>query len=159
MQSLVNICPRMAMIGTGVFLVLTHASATSAEKTPSNRPVLKTQIGDATFYASHFQGRKTASGRIFDKNKAMAAHRTYPFGTVVRVTNLRNMRSVNVVIVDRGPYGKNRREGAIIDVSPSAAEKLGILRTGQARVKLEVLVWGNGERVTERPKIVASARR
>ncbi|HMF01792.1 MAG TPA: septal ring lytic transglycosylase RlpA family protein [Terriglobia bacterium] len=149
----------MAMIGTGVFLVLTHASATSAEKTPSNRPVLKTQIGDATFYASHFQGRKTASGRIFDKNKAMAAHRTYPFGTVVRVTNLRNMRSVNVVIVDRGPYGKNRREGAIIDVSPSAAEKLGILRTGQARVKLEVLVWGNGERVTERPKIVASARR
>jgi len=159
MQSLVHICPRMAMIGTGVFLVLTHASATSAEKTPSNRPVLKTQIGDATFYASHFQGRKTASGRIFDKNKAMAAHRTYPFGTVVRVTNLRNMRSVNVVIVDRGPYGKNRREGAIIDVSPSAAEKLGILRTGQARVKLEVLVWGNGERVTERPKIVASARR
>lgn len=159
MQSLVHICPRMAMIGTGVFLVLTHASATSAEKTPSNRPVLKTQIGDATFYASHFQGRKTASGRIFDKNKAMAAHRTYPFGTVVRVTNLRNMRSVNVVIVDRGPYGKNRREGAIIDVSPSAAEKLGILKTGQARVKLEVLVWGNGERVTERPKIVASARR
>ena len=159
MQSLVHICPRMAMIGTGVFLVLTHASATSAEKTPSNRPVLKTQIGDATFYASHFQGRKTASGRIFDKNKAMAAHRTYPFDTVVRVTNLRNMRSVNVVIVDRGPYGKNRREGAIIDVSPSAAEKLGILRTGQARVKLEVLVWGNGERVTERPKIVASARR
>ncbi len=159
MQSLVHISPRMAMIGTGVFLVLTHASATSAEKTPSNRPVLKTQIGDATFYASHFQGRKTASGRLFDKNKAMAAHRTYPFGTVVRVTNLRNMRSVNVVIVDRGPYGKNRREGAIIDVSPSAAEKLGILRTGQARVKLEVLVWGNGERVTERPKIVASARR
>src|SRR5215467_4001490 len=159
MQSLVHICPRMAMIGTGVFLVLTHASATSAEKTPSNRPVLKTQIGDATFYASHFQGRKTASGRIFDKNKAMAAHRTYPFGTVVRVTNLRNMRSVNVVIVDRGPYGKNRREGAIIDVSPAVAARLGMLRTGQTRVKLEVLVWGNGERVTERPKIVASARR
>src|SRR5262249_683567 len=113
MQSLVHISPRMAMIGTGVFLVLTHASAPPAEKTPSNRPALKTQIGDATFYASHFQGRKTASGRIFDKNKAMAAHRTYPFGTVVRVTNLSNMRSVNVVIVDRGPYGKNRREGAI----------------------------------------------
>jgi len=89
----------------------------------------------------------------------MAAHRTYPFGTVVRVTNLRNKRSVNVVIVDRGPYGKNRREGAIIDVSPAVAARLGMLRTGQTRVKLEVLVWGNGERVTERPKIVASARR
>src|SRR5215813_2597793 len=156
MQSLVHICPRMAMIGTGVFLVLTHASATSAEKTPSNRPVLKTQIGDATYYAARFQGRTTASGRIFDKNKAMAAHRTYPFGTVVRVTNLRNKRSVNVVIVDRGPYGKNRREGAIIDVSPSVAEKLGILRTGQTRVKLEVLIWGDGERFNQKSKIIAS---
>jgi len=130
-----------------------------AEKAPANLRVLKTQIGDATFYASRFQGRKTASGRVFDKNKAMAAHRTFPFGTVVRVTNLRNKRSVNVVIVDRGPYGKNRREGAIIDVSPSAAERLGILKTGQARVKLEVLAWGDGERVTQRPKVVASARR
>jgi peptidoglycan lytic transglycosylase len=159
MQSVIHTCPRIAVIGTGLLLALTHPSATYARKVSSDRPVLKTQIGDATFYASHFQGRKTASGRIFDKNKAMAAHRTYPFGTVVRVTNLRNKRSVNVVIVDRGPFGKNRREGAIIDVSPSVAEKLGMLRTGQARVKLEVLVWGNGERVTERPKVVASARR
>src|SRR5215831_11505705 len=159
MQTIVRVWPRMALIRTGVLLALASPSAIYAEKVPASLPVLKTQIGDATFYASRFQGRKTASGRIFDKNKAMAAHRTFPFGTVVRVTNLRNMRSVNVVIVDRGPYGKNRREGAIIDVSPSAAEKLGILRTGQARVKLEVLVWGNGERVTERPKIVASARR
>jgi len=152
MQSLVHICPRMAVIG--VFLALTSPSAIYAKNA-----LPRTQIGDATFYASHFQGRKTASGRIFDKNKAMAAHRTYPFGTVVRVTNLQNKRSVNVVIVDRGPYGKNRREGAIIDVSPAVAARLGILRTGQARVKLEVLVWGNGQRVNERPKVVASARR
>jgi len=51
----------------------------------------------------------------------------------------------SVVIVDRGPYGKNRREGAIIDLSRSAAEKLGIIRKGQARVKLDVLTWGNGQ--------------
>src|SRR5207247_1786529 len=70
---------------------------------------------------------------------------TYPFGTVVRVTYLRNRRSVTVVIVDRGPYGKNRQEGAIIDLSPVAAKKLGMLRVGQARVKLEVLAWGNGK--------------
>jgi rare lipoprotein A len=75
----------------------------------------------------------------------MAAHRTYPFGTVVRVTNLGNRRSLNVVIVDRGPYGKNRREGAIIDLSRAAAEKLGIIKRGRARVKLEVLVWGDGQ--------------
>ena len=133
--------------------------ASAQEKASATPPVLKTQIGDATFYASNFQGRKTASGQIFDKNKAMAAHRTFPFGTVVRVTNIRNKRSVNVVIVDRGPYGKNRREGAIIDVSPAAAERLGILKVGQARVKLEVLVWGNGERFNQRSKIVDTARR
>src|SRR5262249_50519029 len=90
MQSVIHICPRIAVIGTGVFLAITSTSATYAEKTPPKRPVLKTQIGDATYYASRFQGRTTASGQIFDKNKAMAAHRTYPFGTVVRVTNLRN---------------------------------------------------------------------
>ena len=149
----------MGIIGTAAVLALASPSAYPAKRSAADQPVLKTQIGAATFYASHFHGRKTASGRIFDINKNMAAHRTYPFGTVVRVTNLRNKRSVNVVIVDRGPYGKNRREGAIIDVSPSAAERLGILKTGQARVKLEVLVWGNGERVSQRPKIVASARR
>jgi rare lipoprotein A len=158
MQSVGRICPRMGVIGTGVFLAVTGASAICAGNAPANQKVLKTQIGDATYYAARFQGRKTASGRIFDKNKAMAAHRTFPFGTVVRVTNLRNKQSVNVVIVDRGPYGKNRREGAIIDVSPSVAQRLGILRRGQARVKLEVLVWGDGARVTGESKI-ASARR
>src|SRR5215470_9934257 len=157
MQSVIHTCPRLGVIGTGVFLALTSPSMIHAEKAPANLRVLKTQIGDATYYAARFQGRKTASGRIFDKNKAMAAHRTFPFGTVVRVTNLRNKQSVNVVIVDRGPYGKNRREGAIIDVSPAVAQRLGILRSGQGRVKLEVLVWGDGARVTGESKI-ASAR-
>lgn len=105
--------------------------------------VLRTQIGDATFYARRFQGDRTASGTKFDNRKAVAAHRTYPFGTVVRVTNLENGRSVNVVIVDRGPYGKNRREGAIIDLSREAAKSLGMIEDGQVRVKLEVLIWGS----------------
>jgi rare lipoprotein A len=111
--------------------------------------VLETQIGDATYYASRFHGRTTASGRKFDANKAVAAHRTFPFGTVVRVTNLRNGRSVNVVIVDRGPYGKNRREGAVIDLSPAAAKQLGMMKRGQERVKIEVLMWGDGEYINE----------
>jgi rare lipoprotein A len=125
-----------------VLLALESASAQVAKETPSDQPVLDKQFGDATFYAHYFDGRVTASGQIFHGDKAMAAHRSYPFGTVVRVTCLRNHRSVNVVIVDRGPYGKNHREGAIIDLSHSAAEKLGIIRRGQARVKLEVLLWG-----------------
>jgi rare lipoprotein A len=96
-------------------------------------------------YASRFEGRKTASGVIFRKDEPMAAHRTYPFGTRVRVTYLRNKRSVIVVIVDRGPFGKNHKEGAIIDLSPSSAKKLGMVKAGQARVRIEVLEWGKGK--------------
>jgi rare lipoprotein A len=117
----------------------------SAEKASDDQPVLETRVGDATMYASHFEGRRTASGIIFRKDKPMAAHRTYPFGTLVRVTYLRNKRSVNVVIVDRGPYGKNHKEGAIIDLSPSSAKKLGMVTVGQARVRVEVLEWGKGK--------------
>jgi len=138
---------RISTCFTLVFLIvngaLASSSAHSSEKGSTHVRVLETQIGDATFYASSFEGRKTASGRIFDGSQAIAAHRTYRFGTLVRVTNLRNKRSVDVVIVDRGPYGKNRREGAIIDLSPAAAKKIGIIERGQARVKVEVLVWGN----------------
>jgi rare lipoprotein A len=106
--------------------------------------VLHTQLGDATYYANSFHGELTASGRIFDNRKAVAAHRWLPFGTVVRVTNLENGRAMNVVIVDRGPYGKNRREGTIIDVSRAAAVKLRMIRDGQVRIRLEVLSWGDG---------------
>src|SRR5262249_47180895 len=105
--------------------------------------VFATQTGDATFYARSLQGRQTASGLTLDNRKALAAHRSYPFGTVARVTNLRNGKSVTVVVGDRRPYGKNRREGAIIDLSRSGAEKLDMIRDGQVRVRVEVLKWGN----------------
>jgi peptidoglycan lytic transglycosylase len=142
MQFVVRNSTCLTGIVLGVIGALANSSAYSAQKGPDNVRVLDTQIGDATFYGSGFEGRKTASGRIFDGSQAIAAHRTYRFGTLVRVTNLQNRRSVNVVIVDRGPYGKNRREGAIIDLSPAAAKKIGIIKRGQAKVKIEVLVWG-----------------
>jgi rare lipoprotein A len=104
--------------------------------------ILATQKGDATFYASRFHGAQTASGLKLDNRKLLAAHRSYPFGTVARVTNLKNGRSVTVVVVDRGPYGKNRRQGTIIDLSRSAAEKLGMIRDGQVPVRVQVLKWG-----------------
>jgi len=129
----------LAVIGT-----LASPSGFAAEKGSAKVKVLETRVGDATFYGSSFEGRTTASGRIFDGSQAIAAHRTYRFGTLVRVTNLRNMRSVKVVIVDRGPYGKNHKEGALIDLSPSAAKKIGIIERGQARVRIEVLEWGKG---------------
>lgn len=106
-------------------------------------PVLR---GDATYLADFFHGRESASGEIFDQRKMIAAHRSLPFGSRVRVTNLKNGRSVSVRIVDRGPYGKNYREGTIIDLSKAAATKLRMLRDGQVHVRVVVLSVGDGKR-------------
>lgn len=102
--------------------------------------VLKTQIGTATYYAKRFHGRTTASGVKFSQNALMAAHHHWPFGTIVRVINRKNKRTVRVRIVDR----LARRSKAIIDLSRKAARELRFLRTGQGRVpvRLEVLKWG-----------------
>lgn len=89
--------------------------------------------GLASYYHERFHGRKSSSGRIHDKNEMVAAHRTYPFGTYLRVTNLANMKSVVVCVTDRGPH----RKGRIIDVSSSAADLLGIKKKGIARVRVE----------------------
>jgi rare lipoprotein A len=102
----------------------------------------RVQIGDATYYSRAFDGQTTASGCTFDVRALVAAHRTLPFGTLVRVTNLENGRRVRVRIVDRGPFGDNRREGAIVDLSPAAARRLGMLKDGQVRARVEILRLG-----------------
>jgi rare lipoprotein A len=99
----------------------------------------RTQIGLASFYGPGFHGNRTASGARFDQRKMTAAHRTLPLGTRVRVTNLDNGESVVLLINDRGPYGRNRRKGTIIDVSKGAAAKLDFISDGLTRVRLEVL--------------------
>jgi rare lipoprotein A len=126
-----------------VWMMLAGCGYSTAEA-EHEESVLETQIGDATFYANSFQGDLTASGLKFDNRKPVAAHRTYPFGTVARVTNLKNGKSTSVVIVDRGPYGKNHREGTIIDLSRQAATQLDIIEDGQVRVKVDVIFWGDG---------------
>jgi rare lipoprotein A len=118
-----------------------------AKDLSAQKEVLARETGHATFYARSLDGRRTASGLTFDNRKFMAAHRSHPFGTVVRVTNLENQRSVEVSIVDRGPFGKNRRKGAIIDVSQAAAQAIGMKKAGWAKVRVEVLKWGTGETV------------
>ena len=110
-----------------------------------SRQVKETQVGLASFYGEAFQGQLTASGEIFDKAELVAAHPTYPLGTIVRVTNLENARVVQVRIHDRGPTAENREEGVIIDISQAAAEQLGSVKDGRVRVRTEVLEWG-GER-------------
>ncbi len=93
------------------------------------------QYGKASFYADKFNGRKTASGEIFRNDQLTAAHLTLPFGSMVKVTNLENHRSIVVRINDRGPYV----EGRIIDLTKTAARMLGFVDQGTARVKIELV--------------------
>ncbi|HCR53459.1 MAG TPA: septal ring lytic transglycosylase RlpA family lipoprotein, partial [Cytophagales bacterium] len=105
----------------------------------------QSQTGKASFYADKFEGRTTASGEKYKHSKLTAAHKTLPFGTKVKVTNLANNQEVEVVINDRGPYV----DGRIIDLSKSAAEKLGFINLGLADVKMEVIDAGDGKGKTQ----------
>ena len=94
------------------------------------------EIGIASWYGPGFHRKKTANGEIFDQNKVSAAHRTLPMPSVVRVTNLDNGKVLpKVRINDRGPFAGNR----IIDLSKKAAQELGFMNTGIAKVKVEIL--------------------
>lgn len=94
--------------------------------------------GIASWYGEDFHGRPTSSGEIYNMYSLTAAHKLMPLGTKARITNLQNGQSVVVKINDRGPF----IDGRIIDLSYSAAERLGMLETGLSRVEVEVLEWG-----------------
>ena len=93
------------------------------------------QYGTASYYANKFQGRPMASGELYDKNKMTCAHNSLPMGTWIRVTSLRNKRSVIVKVTDR-LHHRNKR---LVDLSRIAAAKLGYLKRGLARVSVEIL--------------------
>jgi rare lipoprotein A len=93
------------------------------------------QTGVASWYGEEWQGRMTASGKPFDDRKLTAAHRTLPLNARVRVTNLETGRSVEVTIIDRGPYA----DGRVIDLSKAAAMKLGMVKAGLVPVRIESL--------------------
>ena len=109
-------------------LVEVKALRTTKEVALKNRQ----EGGKATYYKSD---RKTASGKVYDKNKLTAAHKTLPFGTVVRVTNKKNGKTVDVEITDRGPF----RPGRIIDLSVAAAKELDMMKAGVVPVIISVL--------------------
>ena len=102
--------------------------------------------GMASYYGKGFHGRRTASGQRFNQHALTAAHRSLRFGTRVRVTNLRNRKSIVVTINDRGPYAKGR----IVDLSRAAAQHLGMIKSGVARVRLKVV--GHGRDKSAVPK-------
>lgn len=99
----------------------------------SDVPIAKErQVGVASWYGDHWQGRVTASGKPFDDRKMTAAHRTLPLNTRVRVTNLESGRSVEVTITDRGPYV----DGRVIDLSAAAAKRIGMVKEGLVPVQI-----------------------
>ncbi|MES1184441.1 MAG: septal ring lytic transglycosylase RlpA family protein [Myxococcales bacterium] len=95
--------------------------------------------GSGSYYADKFAGRPTASGAPYEPNGFTAAHRTLPFGTVLRVTRLGGGQQVYVRVTDRGPYGPR---GRILDLSRAAAAQLGMLRAGVAKLEVEVVEYG-----------------
>ena len=99
---------------------------------PKAEPSYQAQ-GKASYYAARHHGRRTASGERLNNNALTAAHRELPFGTQVKVTNLSNNKSVVVRINDRGPHTRGR----LIDLSRQAAEQLGMLRSGTAKVRVQ----------------------
>ena len=126
----------------GCTLTLTGASAgpsptqqKTANKSASSTAA-KEQTGTAVFYSDKLVGRPLTSGEKYDKNALTAAHRTLPLGTMVKVTNLKNSKSVVVRINDRGPHGPKTE---IIDLSGRAAQDLDMIKDGRAKVKLEVV--------------------
>lgn len=99
------------------------------------------QTGKASFYADKFEGSPTASGEKYKHSKLTAAHKSLPFGTKIRVTNIANKKSVEVVVNDRGPWVENR----ILDLSKSAAERLEFVNQGVADVEIVVVDPGDGK--------------
>lgn len=94
--------------------------------------------GIASWYGPGFHGKRTASGERFNQDAMTAAHRTLPFGTIVRVTNERNNRVVEVRINDRGPFVKGR----VIDVSREAARQLDMMQAGIVPCRVDIVAWG-----------------
>ena len=118
-----------------------HAKEIQPARDASSGKILLSLEGIVSYYAHDFNGKVTSNGETFNMNDLTAAHRTFPFGTKVRVTNLDNNKSVVVRVNDRGPFV----EGRIMDLSMGAAKEIGLIKTGTTHARLEVLQWGDGQ--------------
>jgi len=141
----------MGAIGLAAWLLVACGSAQPATRSHARVPTsfdprtyysrraLAVQRGEASFYADSFAGRRTANGETYEPNAYTAAHRSLPFGSVLRITRERTGDWVLVRVNDRGPYGPRTR---IIDLSKQAAKRLSMLRAGVVAVRLEILEMG-----------------
>lgn len=123
------------LLTAGTQYLRAQSAADSIRNVHFKAPVQTVQTGVASYYHSRFNGRPTASGEIYDQTKMTAAHNRLPMGTRIKVTNLRNKRSVIVRVNDR----LHHRNSRLVDLSRAAAASLGYVARGLARVKVEVL--------------------
>ena len=114
------------------FLFCSQIVFSQSDSTIINKPF---QTGIASYYSKQSNGARTASGKILYSDSLVCAHRTLPFGTKIKVMNLKNGKSVIVKVIDRGPFGKGR----VIDLSFAAADSIGILRSGLGKVELIIV--------------------
>jgi rare lipoprotein A len=122
------------------FLLALAATPVEAQVRPGGRrAAMRVERGTASFYAARFHGRRTASGERYNHQAMTVAHRTLPFGTLLRITNERNGRSITVRVNDRGPFIRGR----IVDLSGAAARQLGV--TGLAPVTIETVTGEEAE--------------
>ena|SRR6266404_5731125 len=126
--------------GTLLVLALWLSACSAVPPRPAPGQPTFTETGVASWYGRYHHGKTTAAGERFDMNRLTAAHRSLPFNTTVRVTNLENRKTVKVRINDRGPYVRTR----IIDLSSRAARELGIDANGVVQVRLEVFPSDQG---------------
>jgi rare lipoprotein A (peptidoglycan hydrolase) len=143
-KNLREFCIRTLILG---LFVVQGCSTLSRDQQPQVPPAVTTpsdgssatvqpaHIGEASWYGPGFQGKKTASGEIFDDSKLTAAHKTIPLGSKAKVTNLTNGKTVEVKINDRGPF----IDGRMVDLSQAAAKALGMIDRGTARVQIDLL--------------------
>jgi rare lipoprotein A len=125
-------------------VVLVVPGCAARSKAPATTAgILEVREGLASYYGPGFDGKITASGTRFDMKSMVAAHPSYPFGTVIRVTNMTNGRAVELRVVDRGPGRGPQADGVIIDVSYGVASALNFVRAGRTPVRIEVLRWGD----------------
>lgn len=123
----------MKRITLVIMMMITLLSLTSFKMSANNDDEVKTSY--VSYYHDKFNGKRTASGQVFNNSKLTAAHRTLPFGTKVKITNPKNGLTVVVTINDRGPFHSSRA----LDLSKAAFDEIGSLSTGHMAVEYEIL--------------------
>ena len=135
--TLVALSPRTEARPSGSVKLATQVVPVVAKLIPLATQEVESELGLASWYGEECQGNPTASGEVFDMNGLTAAHRSLPLGTKIKVTNIRNNRSLVVRVNDRGPFVYSR----FLDLSMAAAKKLGFFGAGVAKVRAEVVSY------------------